>query len=323
MVTVLKDRQAIIEAFDKVINNFEKSILGMYNSRLRAIVTDPLFMALHIDDHMVHRGHAVFDTLTVYEGLAYNLERHVSRINTSADLAKITLPLTSEEMSSVLLDLGASTGKLNISIRYWISSGPGSFGITPVDGQSAFYAVAIESDHAYKFKNINEFTVSVPIKPKLLANMKSNNYMLNALSAMESSSKGGSFGVQIDENGFITEGCVNNYAFILPNKTFVTPTFDKILKGTGISRTLELVKVLVDGKLLTGVEQRDIHIDEAKTAVEMICFCGDGVLGVLNWDGNPVGTGEEGEVTKRVKEIYLGDFLNPEMAIPVNYSKYS
>ncbi|OMJ74176.1 hypothetical protein SteCoe_26959 [Stentor coeruleus] len=323
MVTVLKDRQTIIEAFDKVINNLEKSILGMYNSRLRAIITDPLFMVLHIDDHMAHRGHAVFDTLTVHEGLAYNLPSHLSRIITSASLAQIALPLTPEEISSILLDLAASTGKLNLYIRYWISSGPGSFAITPVEGESTFYAVAYESNYLEKFENINEFTVSVPLKPKLLANMKSNNYMLNALSAMESSSKGGLFGVQKDENGFITEGCVNNFAFVLPNKIFVTPTFDKILKGTGISRTLELVKSLVNEKLLDGIEQRDIHIDEAKTAVEMLCFCGDGVLGVLNWDGNPVGNGEEGEITKKIKEMYIGDFFNTEMTVPIDYSKYS
>jgi len=45
----------------------------MYNSRLGGIITDPAFMTIPIDDHMVHRGHAVFDTLGIIHGKAFNL----------------------------------------------------------------------------------------------------------------------------------------------------------------------------------------------------------------------------------------------------------
>jgi hypothetical protein len=47
-------------------------------------------------------------------------------------------------------------------------------------------------------------TVGVPLKPPLLATMKSNNYLLNALVAMHAERKGAQLGVQT-ENGWITE----------------------------------------------------------------------------------------------------------------------
>jgi len=53
---------------------------------------------------------------------------------------------------------------------------------------SSFYAIAYEDDPRVHSTDIpKEFTVGVPLKPKFLATMKSTNYLLNALTAMESS----------------------------------------------------------------------------------------------------------------------------------------
>ena len=35
---------------------------AFYSSQLGGIVTDPVLMVLPFDDHMVHRGHGIFDT---------------------------------------------------------------------------------------------------------------------------------------------------------------------------------------------------------------------------------------------------------------------
>ncbi len=44
-------------------------------------------------------------------------------------------------------------------------------------------------------------SVNIPIKPKILASTKSNNYLLNVLLHLESKDKGGKEGVWVDENG--------------------------------------------------------------------------------------------------------------------------
>ena len=36
------------------------------------------------DDHLVHRGHGVFDTALVIDGHIYMLDRHLERLNQSA-----------------------------------------------------------------------------------------------------------------------------------------------------------------------------------------------------------------------------------------------
>lgn len=41
----------------------------MYSSVFGGIVTDPAAMFVPMDDHMVHRGHGVFDTAAIMDGL--------------------------------------------------------------------------------------------------------------------------------------------------------------------------------------------------------------------------------------------------------------
>jgi len=44
---------------------------AMYSSVLGGLVTDPALMVLPLDDHMVHRGHAVFYTAPLTHGMLY------------------------------------------------------------------------------------------------------------------------------------------------------------------------------------------------------------------------------------------------------------
>lgn len=41
---------------------------AMYSSIFGGIILDPAMMVIPIDDHMVHRGHGVFDTAIIFDG---------------------------------------------------------------------------------------------------------------------------------------------------------------------------------------------------------------------------------------------------------------
>lgn len=42
--------------------------MAMYSSIFGGITTNPSAMVIPIDDHMVHRGHGVFDTAAIMNG---------------------------------------------------------------------------------------------------------------------------------------------------------------------------------------------------------------------------------------------------------------
>jgi 4-amino-4-deoxychorismate lyase len=195
VIRVLRTSEEILEASRQALTTSVSAYKAFYNSRLGGIITDPLFMTLPADDHQVHRGHAVFDTMTVREGRGYLLDRHIARIVDSATKAKIELPLQPEEMKDILVNLVAASGLRNAFVRYWISAGPGNFAITPVPGNSVFYAVAIEAADTDWGIPVKEVSTTVPPKPAVLAEMKSTNYMLNALCALDAKERGGHLGM--------------------------------------------------------------------------------------------------------------------------------
>src|SRR5688500_19199970 len=71
---------------------------AFYSSQLGGVVTDPALMVIPFDDHMVHRGHGIFDTAALVGGKLYDLEAHLDRFLASATRSKLRLPGSREEM---------------------------------------------------------------------------------------------------------------------------------------------------------------------------------------------------------------------------------
>lgn len=86
---------------------------AFFSSELGGIVTEPGFMVVSIDDCMVQRGDAVFETVMLSEGYLYQLDDRLQRFMDSADLAGIPLPFSEERLRRVLLDTAAASLKMN------------------------------------------------------------------------------------------------------------------------------------------------------------------------------------------------------------------
>src|SRR5918993_5243242 len=107
---------------------------AFYSSQLGGIVTDAALMVLPFDDHMVHRGHGIFDTAGLVDGRIYDLDAHLDRFIRSAERSRLTLPGSLEDMRAIIVGTTAASGRRDGAIRYWLSSGPGSLELTPATG---------------------------------------------------------------------------------------------------------------------------------------------------------------------------------------------
>src|SRR5215468_12238155 len=74
---------------------------AFYSSQLGGIVTDPALMVIPFDDHIVHRGHGIFDTAAIVGGKIYDLDAHLDRFLLSAERSKLRLPGSRGEMSDI------------------------------------------------------------------------------------------------------------------------------------------------------------------------------------------------------------------------------
>lgn len=298
---------------------------AMYSSVLGGIVTDPALMVLPLDDHMVHRGHAVFDTAAIVQGHLYQLDAHLERFLRSAEMARISLPFPPEQLRQIIIDTAAASRWRDASVRYWLSAGPGGFGLSSAECVgSSFYVMIFRGQtypDAYYLEGMKVISSSVAIKPPFFARVKSNNYLPNALVVLEARDQGADNGIFIDERGFVGESSNMNVAFVTKDRVFRHPKFDAILTGITIQRLLTLAKRLVEQGELRDIVVSDISIEEGRAAAEMMLVGSSiKVAPVVQWDGQPIGDGKPGPIATKLLELWREDTVTAtDQLIPVPY----
>jgi len=300
---------------------------AMYNSAYGGIIRDVAFMCIPLDDHMVHRGHAVFDTANVFEGDAYGLTMHLDRLLRSANDALISHTYEREELRQIVLSTIAATGlRDGVFVRYWLSSGCGDFSVTPKGSTGAqFYVVVHEDNHSMiaAEKASSACTVEVPLKPPALARIKSTNYMLNAHVAMTANKAGADFGVQFNSDGMLQESAVSMVAIVTPEGELCAPPFDAILSSTTMGRVQAIAADLKAAGLIQSQSQRSITKEELKGAKEVINIGGGYVTPIGSFDGDAIGDGTPGPVYKALHTAIIADFRNPELLDRVPYEQFA
>ena len=295
---------------------------AFYSSQLGGIVTDPALMVLPFDDHMVHRGHGIFDTAGLVNGRIYDLEAHLDRFLGSAERSRLKLAGSRADMRDIIVKTAAVSGRREGAIRYWLSSGPGSLELSPAAGAEPGFFVMVFGGLQYPARWYSEglkvMTTTYPIKPALYAITKSTNYLPNVLMQMEAKAAGMDNGVFIDANGHVGESSNMNVAFVTADGVLRHPKFDHILAGCTSLRALELARALVGQGLLTGVEVCDIPVNDARAAREMLLL-GSSVMvaPIVAWDGQPIGDGKPGPVAKALLGILEEDMRTGDRLIDV------
>jgi 4-amino-4-deoxychorismate lyase len=279
---------------------------------------------LPFDDHMVHRGHGIFDTAAIVEGKIYDLEAHLDRFVLSAERSKLRLHESRAAMREIIIKTTAASGRRDGSIRYWLSSGPGSLELTPAAGAEPGFFVMIFAGLSYPERWYTEglrvMTTTYPIKAPLYAMTKATNYLPNVLMQMEAKEGGFDNGVFIDEDGHVGESSNMNVAFVSHDNVLVHPKFDHILSGCTSMRLLELAPKLVKSGQLKDVKVAHITMDEALAAKEMLLIGSSvKVAGIVQWDDHKIGNGKPGPIASALLALLEEDMRSGDRLIDVPY----
>ena len=297
---------------------------AFYSSQLGGIVTDPALMVIPFDDHMVHRGHGIFDTAGLVNGRIYDLEAHLDRFLGSAERSKLKLFGSREEMRDIIIRTTAVSGLRDGAIRYWLSSGPGSLELSPAAGAEPGFFVMIFGGLSYPARwytdGLRVMTTTYPIKPPLYAITKATNYLPNVLMQMEAKEAGLDNGVFIDEAGFVGESSNMNVAFVTQDGVLRHPKFERVLPGCTSLRLLDLARSLASRGVLNGVEVCDIPVADARAAREMVLLGSSvKVAPIVEWDGRPIGNGKPGPIAKALLNLMEEDMRSGDRLIEVPY----
>ena len=114
--------------------------------------------------------------------------------------------------------------------------------------------------------------------------------------------------VSIDENGFLGEGSTENMGLVTQDLVLRFPRFNRILKGTTVTRAADLASFLVEQGQLKQVIFDDLTLNEAYTALEILLFGTTfDILPVVVFDGHPIGSGIPGHVYQLLRKLLLED----------------
>uniref|UniRef100_A0A061QQ17 Branched-chain amino acid aminotransferase n=2 Tax=Tetraselmis sp. GSL018 TaxID=582737 RepID=A0A061QQ17_9CHLO len=291
----LEAEQVIQRLRTSIPNNTKLNFLAFFSSDLGGITTEPAFMQLPIDDHMVHRGHGVFDTCILVDGYLYMLEQHIDRLLESARKAEIRPFWTREVLKNILHDTAATSGVQNGFLRFWLTAGRGGFDLGSREcDRPGFYCIVThrpepryysDEDRQNGFSYWRAKTTPIETKSPFMSSIKSNNYLQNVLSAEDAErDEHATHGIFVDPDGFVSEGGNFNVGFILPDGELVIPSFDNCLAGITAQRIMELVPKTRQLSHLR-VSHRRITVTEAKGADEMFAT-GSTTLAtpIVQWD---------------------------------------
>ena len=142
MIPVL-DTNAWIEKLRELERPGADNILAFYEHRFGAICRDPRLMLAPLDDHLVHRGDGVFETIRFTERKVIHLDAHLRRLANSAAGLSLTLPCPIEKIRDIVLAVAKAGDEPEGNIRILSGRGPGGFGIALKEcPQSSLYVAA-------------------------------------------------------------------------------------------------------------------------------------------------------------------------------------
>ena len=279
-----------------------RSVTAFYEHRVGAICTDTRLLLVPLDDHMVHRGDAIFESLTLLEGRIVQLDAHLARMRGSAEKLELMPPCSWDEVRSLIIETARAGGEPHGGIKVLLGRGEGGLGVDPADcPKSSLYIVASKGGPkpaSFWQKGLTAARSVIPAKQEWIAQIKSTNYLANALMAREAREKGVSVTFSFDGRGFLAEAAIANVAMVDRGGRLLMPEFRFALPGTTALLAAELAKSFMP-VVLTDITEEILEQAAEILVLGTTCEC----VAVTHYNGKPVGDGRPGPIADRLRHL--------------------
>jgi branched-chain amino acid aminotransferase len=264
---------------------------------------------VHVLSHALHYGTGVFEGIRCYEvdgtPRPFKLTEHIERLFKSADIMRIKIPFTKEELIRVckeLIDIN------NLKACYIRPIAFCDYGPIGVDTSKSPISVAIIvwPWGAYLGEEGVEKGIKINIAPyrrqisELSKAKISGTYYLSAVAKRYAVDNGFDECLMLDTAGNVAEGSGENVFFIKDEKVY-TPALGAILPGITRGEVISIVK-----EKGYDIVEKEITVEEIKQADEVF-FTGTAaeITPVVQIEDSVIGDGKPGSMTKKVRELFF------------------
>jgi D-alanine transaminase/branched-chain amino acid aminotransferase len=252
---------------------------------------------LHVSDLIVQRGYGIFDFFLVRDGVAPYLSFHLDRFIHSAELMKLDLAYTKEELSALVVKLVAKNNIGNSSIKIMLTGGLSTDDFTLCPGKASL--IIINKPYEVKWPDAwkNGGTLISCKYQREMAGAKTINYIRSVGLSQKLLETGAAELLYTDRN-WVRECSRSNVYFVKDQCVFTPKT--NMLEGVTRRRILALEGFRIQVK--------DFKLDELLAADEVfITSTTKGVLPIIRVDAKIISDGNIGPVTKAIKKAIMGD----------------
>ena len=270
-------------------------------------------------DHGVLYGDGVFEGIRAYGGRVFRLGEHIDRIFAAAKAIALEIPMTKAELSAVVVATCKKNELTDCYIRLVITRGKGNLGISPINCEKpTVFCIAagikLYTDEQYE-KGMSVIT-SVQRRNKATIvdpQIKSLNYLNNILAKIEANRAGAAEAIMLNHDGIVTEATGDNIFIVKNGEILTPPVYVGILDGITRRTVIEAAK-----KEGIPVRETEFTLFNVYNADE--CFLtgtAAEAIAVTSVDGRTIGSGVQGEVTKRILAAFRRAAHDPALGTEI------
>ena len=235
--------------------------------------------ALPVGDLSIQRGYGIFDFLKTVGDLPIFPDDHLDRFYHSADRMRLAVGKTREELKAIIAELQQLNRFPDSGIRITLTGGVSTDSITP--GRPNLIITQHPMAPPGKDCPLPIRLISYPHQ-RQLPDVKTIDYLM-AIHLQPYVHDRGAADVLYHYNGIITECPRCNFFLVTAGGTLVTPARN-MLKGITRKKVLALARDLLP------TSERDLHLDELRTAREaFITSTSRHLVPVSHIDDQPIG----------------------------------
>jgi len=261
--------------------------------------------------HSLHYGTACFEGIRgnwnrqhqqIY---LFRLEEHYQRLRKSCQVLKIDLPHSIDELCQITIELVRKCAfQEDIYIRPLAYKSSESLGVRLHDLEGDFLVIIIpwgpylDVDKARcgvsSWRRPDDNMIPPQVKITGL-------YINNALAKTEAIENGFDEAIMLAPDGYVSEGSGENIFLVIDGKLVTPASYSSILMGITRDTVIKLAK----NELGIATIERQVDRSELYSAEE--CFLtgtAAHITPVAEIDHRKIGTGEVGEITRKLQEIY-------------------
>jgi branched-chain amino acid aminotransferase len=266
-------------------------------------LVDKQHATVPVYDHGLLYGDGVFEGIRVYNGRVFKLKTHLERLEASAKAIHLTLHYTLREIENAVRETVAANGLKDAYIRLVVTRGAGPLGLNPFTCPKPTTIVIVDRIQLYPPEMYEQgMPVIVAKRPRipiecLDPSIKSLNYLNNILAKVEAIEVGVHEAIMLNTDGEVSECTGDNIFFIRGGRVVTPPVSAGILNG--VTRLFVMNEIAPVCGL--AVEERSMRLEDLFTADEVfLTGTAAEVIGVSSIDGEQIGEGRVGPVTRRL-----------------------